>query len=693
MKKTAINAFLILLISNLIPQNFSNFFVHASSIPLRYSQENLGTLQTLSDFNISKNSLNFNVNLDQNKGIVMTTAGGQASSVFLKEQMAVNQGSPGFSTFFVMNVYRLNPGPADGYVFVISANSNSLGAVGGGLGYSGILNSLGVEFDFYDNGGENMASSDVFTNGTIFSTPGTVFDPGYLSKWSSTNSGSLVRAFHTWIEYDYLASTLELRVAPSDFEDPRIQSPSRPLNPLIQKNNFELDQISEYFYAGFTAATGGQMQQMTLKSWFFSPSYIAGGIDPWSGEYIVDTTPPSQPNVAFAKTNDGWTTTVDGGTDDIELVGYQYRTPFSNWITYTSPFSVDSLGSYQIRSLDRAGNVSAVKLITRFQVSYISNDVSVYIDDALVEGTEYQIDYEFFQGNARILEWYTSPSLMGPPITNLLASTSVINVYGSLQQYVFSISYQLNGGSSLVPLPQTIEINSNLQLPLLTKLGHTFQGWYTDSEFNQPLNTTTPITSDLELYARFTINQYQLSFVSPFHQNLNTMMIDFLSRPELPVLFQPGYDFLGWQYEESLITDLWTMPATDLTLTAVFIGLTSTILLITSHSITTLVVQSGQPIGSLPTPPEKTNYIFLGWSLLANDPSGIINESTIVENGLTIRLYPVWSKTTTINSFMLGPIHLNPNNLSFLFEISIFSILIVISIIGAVTYWRKQHAN
>ena len=41
---------------------------------------------------------------------------------------------------------------ADGIVFVVQTVSNNVGAAGGGIGYSGIPNSIGIEFDTFDNG-------------------------------------------------------------------------------------------------------------------------------------------------------------------------------------------------------------------------------------------------------------------------------------------------------------------------------------------------------------------------------------------------------------------------------------------------------------------------------------------------------------------------------------------------------------
>ncbi len=53
-----------------------------------------------------------------------------------------------------------NNGGADGIVFVFQPVSNSVGSLGGGLGYEGIVPSVGVEFDTWQNGNYNDIPND-----------------------------------------------------------------------------------------------------------------------------------------------------------------------------------------------------------------------------------------------------------------------------------------------------------------------------------------------------------------------------------------------------------------------------------------------------------------------------------------------------------------------------------------------------
>src|SRR5207248_751848 len=53
---------------------------------------------------------------------------------------------------------------------------NAVGATGMGIGYGGIATSIGVKFDLYNNLGEGINSTGLFTNGTTPTTPATTLN-------------------------------------------------------------------------------------------------------------------------------------------------------------------------------------------------------------------------------------------------------------------------------------------------------------------------------------------------------------------------------------------------------------------------------------------------------------------------------------------------------------------------------------
>jgi Bacterial lectin len=78
----------------------------------------------------------------------------QAGSAFSTNTVSLASNAS-FSTYFQFQF--TSPGGAcdgigcgaDGLVFVVQTVSNNVGGIGGGIGYDGIANSVGIEFDTY----------------------------------------------------------------------------------------------------------------------------------------------------------------------------------------------------------------------------------------------------------------------------------------------------------------------------------------------------------------------------------------------------------------------------------------------------------------------------------------------------------------------------------------------------------------
>jgi hypothetical protein len=106
--------------------------------------------------------------------------GGEAGSVFTTSRVTVAN----FNTTFTFRMHDGTTPSADGMTFVIQSNSpTALGFTGGGLGYGsdtpngpqGIPNSIAIKFDLFNNAGEGVNSTGLFTNGaspTVGVNPG-----------------------------------------------------------------------------------------------------------------------------------------------------------------------------------------------------------------------------------------------------------------------------------------------------------------------------------------------------------------------------------------------------------------------------------------------------------------------------------------------------------------------------------------
>lgn len=266
---------------------------------------------------------------------------GQAGAAFFNEKIKTTDG---FSTFFEFYLSSQSGGGADGLIFIVAKNSNSLGEAGGGMGYTGITESIGVEFDNYQNEGE-VSSSHIAINldGEIPNVTEQTSDLGGTYLHTSTTS-----PFYAWIDYSDTSNLMRVYIS---------RTSTRPETPTLSYTVDIADYCGDEFYVGFTAATGGSWQNHIISKWYFSNEYISSGLE-LSGDYDVDKTPPTTPTIT--NNNETFTfasTDVGSGVDY-----YEYKINTGAWIKgndvdlsgETFPFTLYS------RAIDKVGNISSI---------------------------------------------------------------------------------------------------------------------------------------------------------------------------------------------------------------------------------------------------------------------------------------------------------------------------------------------
>ena len=124
----------------------------------------------------------------------------------------------------------------------------------------------------------------------------------------------------------------------------------------------------------------------------------------------------------------------------------------------------------------------------------------------------------------------------------------------------YTVTFDTNGGSKVNS--QTVPYGETAKTPAIpAKTGYTFAGWYLEGE---KFNFNTPVTKDMTLTARWTANQYTITFdtdggsaIEPITQDYGTA----ITAPEAPT--KTGYTFAGWNPVLPA-----AMPAENLTVTA-----------------------------------------------------------------------------------------------------------------------------
>jgi hypothetical protein len=191
-------------------------------------------------------------------------AGSQSGSAF--GTVAINAAT--FSTFFVFRI--TDPGGAtfdcntttgaDGLVFVVQNVSASIGGSGQGIGYAGIGNSIGVEWDTWCNAANNDPDSNhigIDLDGSVDHGTGAPFTLGVTPDFDDGN------LWYAWVDYD--GTTLEVRTN---------QTGVRPAQPDLTRD-LDLPTIlgSTTAFVGFTSGTGSAWGNHYVLSWEYRDEF------------------------------------------------------------------------------------------------------------------------------------------------------------------------------------------------------------------------------------------------------------------------------------------------------------------------------------------------------------------------------------------------------------------------------------
>ncbi|MBR1381434.1 MAG: InlB B-repeat-containing protein, partial [Paludibacteraceae bacterium] len=108
-------------------------------------------------------------------------------------------------------------------------------------------------------------------------------------------------------------------------------------------------------------------------------------------------------------------------------------------------------------------------------------------------------------------------------------------------------------------------------LPVASKEGHTFNGWFTSASGGTQITAATKVTADVTYHAQFTINTHSLAW----NANGGTLSGSYTSGTvtygitiAVPTVTRDGYIFDGWHDGTSIVDPASSMPDNDLTYTA-----------------------------------------------------------------------------------------------------------------------------
>ena len=102
---------------------------------------------------------------------------------------------------------------------------------------------------------------------------------------------------------------------------------------------------------------------------------------------------------------------------------------------------------------------------------------------------------------------------------------------------------------------QTVEHGKPIdtdKLTIPTVEGFTFDGWYADENRTIEFDFTKPITSNTTVYAKWTANDYEVSFVTEHGDAPDSQNVPYNETADDPgKLTEEGYTFIGWYTDET----------------------------------------------------------------------------------------------------------------------------------------------
>ena len=237
-----------------------------------------------------------------------------------------------------------------------------------------------------------------------------------------------------------------------------------------------------------------------------------------------------------------------------------------------------------------------------------------------------------------LIGWFTDPT-NGTQINESTLVTAATTYYAHWGENI-TVSYNANGGT-VSPNSKTFATGTAIgELPTPEYAGHTFKGWYTDTSWTTPVDSSTVFNSSTSIVAKW-VQNITVTFdagsgtVSPNSKTFEPGT----AIGELPTPEYTGYTFKGWYTDNT-----WTTPVDSST---VFNSTTSIVakwvqnVTITFNadggtaSFNSKSIEPGTTIGELPTA-TKTDFTFDGWYLDNSAYDTPITTSTVANTDLNV---------------------------------------------------------
>jgi uncharacterized repeat protein (TIGR02543 family) len=350
---------------------------------------------------------------------------------------------------------------------------------------------------------------------------------------------------------------------------------------------------------------------------------------------------------------DGGTLSTPNASTYNSSQGLALNEPTKTGYIFDGWYDNDTFTGNEIQSI-AIGTLGDIDLYAKWQ---IINYLIEYDLDGGSNDNDNPTSYDVLDTDITLLEaskigyqfdgWYGDDTFSGNEILTIDVSDLVnIDLYAKFIEIEYDITYQMDLGINSSNNPLIYTVNSNLIiLEEPNKTGYSFDGWYLENTYDTQITFIAEnSTGDLEIFAKWTINEFNVSFV--IGDTLTVQSVDYNQSPTNiidPTL--SGYVFLHWtdginDYETN---DLLQINITD---NIVFIAVFESISISTNYDVYIVIdgiitdvqlIEEDEELETIPSDPSKTGYTFEGWYVDGNEVD--LTTYTITDNTIIIALF------------------------------------------------------
>ena len=323
----------------------------------------------------------------------------------------------------------------------------------------------------------------------------------------------------------------------------------------------------------------------TFEGWYSDSAFTTGN------EVTEIATGSTEPKEFFAKFSDAITYdityTLDGGTNDannpadytVETATITLAEASKDGYTFGGWYS-EAAFTNQVTEI-ATGSTKDVVLYAKFDA--ITYDITYTLDGGTNDANN-PADYTVESATITLADaskdgytfesWYSDAAFTADnEVTEITTgSTEPKEFFAKFSDAItYDITYTLDGGTNAAnnPADYTVE-SATITLADASKVGYTFEGWYSDATFtadNEVTEIATGSTGDVILYAKFDAITYDITYTLDGGTNAANNPAKYTVKTETITLAdasKTGRTFKGW-YSEAAFTNQVTKIATGST--------------------------------------------------------------------------------------------------------------------------------